>query len=61
MKGGKGKRKGRVEMPSLPFPAEDSRICTSTTASCMAGPISRCHLLPTAARPAVTATRMLRW
>jgi len=44
-----------TEMPSLPFPAGDSRIWTSTTASRMAGPISRFHLLPTA-HPAVTAT-----
>jgi len=43
------------EMPSLPFPAGDSRIWTSITAPCMAGPISRFHLLPTA-RSAATAT-----
>ena len=43
-------------MPSLPFPAGDSRIWMSTTASRMAGPISRFHLLPTS-RPAATATR----
>jgi len=45
-------------MPSLPFPAGDSHIWTSTTASHMAGPISRFHLLPTACL-AATATRSL--
>ena len=43
------------EMPSLPFPAGNSRIWTSTTAFHMAGPISHFHLLLTAC-PAATAT-----
>jgi len=42
----------------FPFPAGGSRIWMSTTASRMAGPISRFHLLPTA-RPAATATQTL--
>jgi len=43
-------------MPSLPFLAGDSRIQTSTTASCMAGPISHFHLLPMAHPAAATRT-----
>jgi len=42
---------GLTEMPSLAFPAGDSRIWMSTT-------ISHFHLLPTA-RPAAIATRTL--